>query len=153
MGGAYGRLGIKVAHEYPEEEQDDQAVRQHDPVIVDVVGEKLVAGDADHQRRDQAHREVLAARIRGDGKRCDQCHDADNCADIEQVAAEHIAEREVGVSGQRRLDVDGELRHRGAKCLDRAANHQSGNAEPGGNGNAAVHQQLCTVDGERNANQ
>ena len=74
-------------------------------MVFDVIEINLIATNAHHCRGNQRHGQVLAGCITADHYRRDQADNADNNADVKKIAAENVAQTQVGIAVQGGVDI------------------------------------------------
>ncbi|VVO42087.1 hypothetical protein PS704_05981 [Pseudomonas fluorescens] len=95
---------------------------------------------ADHQRNVQAHQ------LPRDPQRDDQRREPEGDENVEDAAADHAADGDVGVLRQRGLQADGHLRGAAAEGDDGQADDQRSDMQARGQAHGGAHHQLGTGD-------
>lgn len=109
--------------------------------------------NAGQERRQNRDRHIPFEHLGADRNAGDEQRDAENERDVDDVAAKRVAERELGFSGQPRVDRHGEFGTRSREGGHRHPDDRGGDAQHRGDPRRASDEQLAAKRGKRNAKQ
>ena len=145
---ALDRLGnteriIKKDHE---KRQQDKTVDPCQQGGIRTVDHLIIGHQAQYDDGQQAEGDFLPDRTFRNGERKDNGGYTQDQKDIANVAAQHIADRNIAVAPCTGQDVDKQLRGGRTKCYYRQADDEIGDLEPPGDGRGAIDQEVGTLD-------
>ncbi|MNF71440.1 hypothetical protein D3C84_533900 [compost metagenome] len=121
-----------------------QCHQQHDAVGT---GQLFIPRQEEHQQAGADHqRDVQAHQLSGNPQRNDQGGKPEGDEDVEDTAADHAADGDVGIVGEGRLQAHGHLRRAAAEGDDGQAEDQRTDLQVCDQAYGGAHQQLGAGD-------
>ena len=99
-----------------------------------------------HDREEDHDRNLAPQQNRFDAQRRDQAGRAQNQANVGDVGADHVANRQIALAHQRRLKADEQFWHGGADGDECERDHEYGHAKGHGQIRGAPHQPVAAEE-------